>query len=76
MFPVSAPAHPDQVNQISGHHTNTKEWSNVWGNHGVVRQDNLGYYLLESRQKHGGGIKGHSEREKAHKDCANTKTKV
>ncbi len=52
MFPVCAPAHPDQANQISGHHTITKEWSDVWGNQAVLRQDNLRYYFLESEQKH------------------------
>lgn len=31
MFPLQTPAHRDQANQISGHLTITKEWSDVWG---------------------------------------------
>lgn len=61
MLPVCAPAHPDQANQISGHHTITKEWSDVWGNHRALRQDNLTYYFLEPTKiwKRGGqGRKG------------------
>lgn len=57
MSPVCAPAHPDQANQISGHHTITKEWSDVYGNHTALRQDNLGYYFLDSEQKHRRGRK-------------------
>lgn len=52
-------AHPDQANQISGHHTITKEWSDVWVK--APSPQPRHFFFIEKKKKH---IRGQEEERK------------